>query len=72
MIGPEARKVDHIKEKLEMAEDDGSGFTEGKAQSDGQVDGRMEKLQESGGKQSEDTLDIEGTGKMNHPEKSIA
>ena len=76
MIGPEARKADHIKEHLEMGEDNGSDFTEGKADTDGhadgQVDGHMEKLQEGGRTHSEDALDIEGIRTMNDPEKTIA
>lgn len=74
MIGPEARKVDHIKEHVEMGEENGSDFTEGKAHSDGhggRADGYVEKLEEGRGTHSEDTIENRGIGKTNHPEKTI-
>jgi hypothetical protein len=75
MIGPEARKVDHIKEHAEMGEENGSDFTEGKAHSDGhgegQASGYVEKLEDGGRAHSEDTLENQGIGKTNHPEKTI-
>ena len=74
MIGPEARKVDHVKEHAEMREEIGSDLTEGKADSDGhaegQPDGHTEELG-GGRKQSEDTFENEDIGKMNHPERTL-
>jgi hypothetical protein len=74
MIGPEERKVDHIKEHAEMGEENGSDFTEGKVDShghaEGQADDHMEILEE-GRTHSQYTLKKEGIGKMNHPEKTI-
>jgi hypothetical protein len=75
MIGPEARKVDHIKEHAEMREENGSDFTEGKAHSDGHGEEQADiyaAKSEGGRTQSEDNIGNQGIGKMNHPERTIA
>ena len=62
MIGPEERKVDHIKEHAEMGEENGSDFTEGKADSHGHAEGRTH---------SKYALENEAIEKMNYPERTI-